>query len=127
MKKEFKEILKVSSDVMLYVASITLVVTLWFDNIILASAAICMSVLAIVCFILSLEEIKASNVFKDINTYYFPLLILIGISRIISSDNLFRIGLALFVLLTLVYAFFAFLKKEDKGIMEGKKDAKKTK
>ena len=127
MKKEFKEILKVSSDVMLYVASITLVVTLWIDNIILASAAICMSVLAIVSFILSLEEIKANKVFKDINVYYFSLLILIGVSRILNNENLFRIGLALFVLLTLVYAFFAFLKKEDKGIMEGKKDAKKAK
>ena len=126
MKKEFKEILKVSSDVMLYVASITLVITLWFNNSILASAAIFMRVLAIIFFIISLEKICLSNIFKDISVYYFSILILLGLSRLIDNENLFRIGLALFVLLTLVYAFFAFLKKDNGNIEGGKKGDKKN-
>ena len=55
------------------------------------------------------------------------LLILLGISRLINNENLFRIGLALFVLLTLVYGFFAFLKKEDKEVKGEKNSAKKDK
>ena len=121
MKKEFKEILKVSSDVMLYVASITLVITLWFNNSILASAAIFMSVLAIICFIISLEKICLSNIFKDISVYYFSILILLGLSRLIDNENLLRIGL-----LILVFAFFAFLKKDNGNIEGGKKGDKKN-
>lgn len=112
MKKEFKEILKLSSNAILYVASIILVASLWIENNILGTTVIALSVISIVLFAISCETKK--DVFKEINVYYFVILILLGISRILDSQTLFNIAIALFVILLLVYIFFTFIKKDTK-------------
>lgn len=112
MKKEFKEILKLSSNAILYVASIILVASLWIENNILGTTVITLSVISIVLFAISCETKK--DVFKEINVYYFVILILLGISRILDSQTLFNIAIALFVILLLVYIFFTFIKKDTK-------------
>lgn len=112
MKKEFKEILKLSSNAMLYVASIILVASLWIENNILGTTVIALSVISIALFAISCETKK--DVFKEINVYYFVILILLGISRILDSQTLFNIAIALFVILLLVYIFFTFIKKDTK-------------
>lgn len=119
MKKEFKGILKITSDVLLYLTSILLVITLWLENNIIASASISMSVIALILLFASLEKFNL-KLFADVNLYYFIILIVLGISRIVGSDILFRIGLVLFVLLILVYFCLIFFKK---GMMKnGKKN-----
>lgn len=126
MKKEFKQILKLSSNAMLYVASIILVASLWIENNILGTTVVAMSVIAIVLFALSSEEIK--DMFKEINVYYFVVLILLGISRILDSQTLFNVALAIFVILLLVYIFFTFIKKDNKDEVKNEvaKEVKKN-
>lgn len=121
MKTELKKVFKITSDVLLYLTSILLVVTLWLENNIIASASICMSLIAIVLLIISIEKFDVKKIFSDINVYYFIVLIVLGISRIIGSDILFRVGLVLFVVLILVYFGIIFLKK---GVKKGEKKSK---
>lgn len=126
MKKEFKQILKLSSNAMLYVASIILVASLWIENNILGTTVVAMSVIAIVLFALSSEAIK--DIFKEINVYYFVVLILLGISRILDSQTLFNVAIAIFVILLLVYIFFTFIKKDNKDEVKNEvvKEVKKN-
>lgn len=126
MKKEFKQILKLSSNAMLYVASIILVASLWIENNILGTTVVAMSVIAIVLFALSSEAIK--DIFKEINVYYFVVLILLGISRILDSQTLFNVAIAIFVILLLVYIFFTFIKKDNKAEVKNEvaKEVKKN-
>lgn len=121
MKNELKKVFKITSDVLLYLTSVLLVVTLWLENNIIASASICMSLIAIILLVVSLEKFDMKKIFFDINVYYFIVLIVLGISRIISSDILFRVGLVLFVILILVYFGLIFLKK---GVKKGEKKSK---
>lgn len=126
MKKDFKQILKLSSNAMLYVASIILVASLWIENNILGTTVVAMSVIAIVLFALSSEAIK--DIFKEINVYYFVVLILLGISRILDSQTLFNVAIAIFVILLLVYIFFTFIKKDHKDEVKNEvvKEVKKN-
>ena len=125
MKKEFKEVLSLASNVLLYAISIVLLLSLWLEINIICVVCIAMSILAIVIHILSLDNIK--NWFKSINVFYFLVMFILSLSKLIDSDLGFNLGLAIFVILILAYIFFSFIKNKKVEEVEEVVEIKNTK
>ena len=116
MKNEsIKSSLKVASNILLFVALTLLVFTVWKENFYLAVATIALSVVSIAVSVFSYEKIDSKIFLKELNIYFFLVCIVISISKLISNQMLFYIGLVLFVLLIVLYFIPIFVEeKEDK-------------
>lgn len=115
MKKEFKEVLSLASNVLLYVISLVLLLSLYLEINIIFVICIAMSFLAILIHFLSLDDIKVW--YKSINIFYFLILLVLSFGKLLYNDLIFNLGLALFVILILAYIFFSFIKKQKEVIV----------
>lgn len=112
-----KKIFKTSSDVMIYVISIILILTVWLESKLLGVCVITMSLISIALSVLSNEKISFKDIITDINIYYFIVAIVLALSKVLMLENLFYIGLVLFVIVLVLYIIFMiiFKSKDDKN------------
>ncbi len=114
MNKDFKKTLQIANNILLYVVSILLLLSVWLELTIFHFATISMAVLSLIISVISKDEIKPKFIFSDMNLYYFLVTIIIAISKVINSNKLFYVGIGLFAIVLVLYIIFTFIINQDK-------------
>ena len=127
-KKAFKKSLQITSNILLMVTLVLLLISVWQELFYLSIATISLSVVSIVITVLSVEEYNAKNIFKELNNYVFVVSIVISLSVILNNKPLFYVGLVLFLLMIILYFIPLFVKeKEDPVKVNNEKSANNNK
>lgn len=118
-KQTLKSSLKLTSNLILFLSLLLMVLTVWLENFYLGVAAISISVVGIIASVLSNEGIRILT--KDLNLYFFVVAIIISVATITSNKILFYIGLVLFLLMVLLYLIPLFVTEKEDKPAKGKK------
>ena len=115
MNKNFKNSFKVASNILLMICLILMVVTVWLDQFYLSIVLISLSLASIFVTLLSLDGFNLHSLTKELNTYFFIVTIIVALSVTLTNQIIFYVGLALFILMILLYIIPAFFEeKEDR-------------
>ena len=113
-KNTFKKSLAITSNVLLIVNLILMLLCAWQEYFYLSIFTISLSIIGIVITLLSASEYTPKTMFKELNTYFFVVSILVCLSVVLLNKVLFYVGVALFVLMILLYFIPLFInEKED--------------
>lgn len=85
-------------------------ITGWLKSTYLAISGIALSFIGIILTVIGTSKIK--NVFKELNVYFFSVVILIDFSVIFANNILFYIGLVLFLMMILLYFILLFVEEK---------------
>lgn len=118
-KQTLKSSLKLTSNLILFLSLLLMVLTVWLENFYLGVAAISISVVGVIASALSNEGIRILT--KDLNLYFFVVAIIISVATITSNKILFYIGLVLFLLMVLLYLIPLFVTEKEDKPAKGKK------
>ena len=112
-KKALRKSLQITSNVLLMVTLVLLLISVWQELFYLSICTISLSVVSFIITIFSAEEYTAKSIFKELNLYFFLVSIVVALSVLLDSKVLFYIGLVLFFLMILLYLIPLFVKEKE--------------
>lgn len=122
-KKVLRASFKITSNVFLFVGLLCMVLTVWLEHYYLAIGTILTAVLGILVSLFSNEKANLKDFLKDLNVYFFIVVILVCLSLVLANKILFYVGMVLFILMIVLYLIPLFVteKEETKKSKKGKK------
>ena len=115
-KKALKKSLSITSNILLVVTLILMLLSVWKEYFYLSIFTISLSIVSIIITIFSAEEYTFKSMFKELNIYFFVVSIIEALSVVVNSKVLFYIGLALFILMILLYLIPLFVKEKEENV-----------
>ncbi|MFA6843162.1 MAG: hypothetical protein WCR33_02065 [Bacilli bacterium] len=115
MTEQTKKIFQTLDTVLMYILAISLVLLIVYEKDIFIYTTITIGAFNILFSVLALDKINGKALANNINLYYYIMVILIAISKMLKSEIMFRICIGLFILIIVVYILEIFITKKKKA------------